>query len=68
MGKASPTMKLANQFVGTAKLTASGLAFGKNNSVTKNHGIDPGPIAKKTTNITTRTILSQDANSLSPSI
>ena len=52
-----PTKKLASQLMGTAKLTANVRALGRNNSFTKNHGMEPGPMAKNTTNMTTKAML-----------
>lgn len=56
IGKPRPTKKLAVQLTPTAMLVANGRAFCINNSLTKNHGIDPGPVAKITTNPTTNTM------------
>ena len=45
----SPTRKLADQLTETAMEVAVGLPDWANNSVTKNQGIEPGPVAKPTT-------------------
>lgn len=44
------TRKLAPQFTATAISCALPRAFVPNISVTKNQGIDPGPVANMTTN------------------
>ena len=51
-----PTIKLAAQFTVTATEVATGLAACENNSVTINHGIEPGPVEKKSTNSNTATM------------
>ena len=48
------TRKLAVQFATTAIEAAMGRADCWNNSLTKNHGIDPGPVANPTTNRITK--------------
>ena len=55
--KPIPTMKLAVQLIATARLVAAPLADWLNNSDTKNHGIEPGPIANMTTNRMTSRML-----------
>ena len=52
----SPTKKLAVQFVTTAIEVAIPRADWVKSSVTKNHGIDPGPVANPTTKVMTMTI------------
>ena len=54
--KHNPTKKFAVQFVTTAMDAAIGLADCWKSSFTKNHGIDPGPVAKPTTNMMTKII------------
>ena len=48
-GKARPTRKLADQFVATAMEVAMGLPDWLKSSVTKNQGMEPGPVAKPIT-------------------
>lgn len=55
-GNPSPTMKFALQLTATAKEVAEGLADWLNNSDTKNHGIEPGPLANMMTNTRTKII------------
>ena len=52
-----PTMKLATQLTVTAMDVAIGRAEELNSSVTKNQGIEPGPVANITTNIITKMML-----------
>ena len=52
-----PTTKLATQLTVTAMDVAMGRAEELNNSVTKNQGIEPGPVANMTTNKITRMML-----------
>ena len=52
----NPTKKLAVQLTPTAMAVAMPLADCWNNSVTKNQGIDPGPVANPTTNEITMTM------------
>ena len=52
----SPTKKFAVQLVTTATEVAIPRAPWVNNSVTKNQGIDPGPVANPTTKVMTMTI------------
>ena len=52
----SPTKKFAVQLVTTAMDVAIPRADWVKSSVTKNHGIDPGPVANPTTKDITMTI------------
>ena len=52
----SPTKKLAVQLVTTATDVAIPRAPWVNSSVTKNQGMDPGPVAKPTTKVMTMTM------------
>lgn len=45
----SPTMKFATQLTVTAMAVAMGRAEELNSSVTRNQGMEPGPVAKNTT-------------------
>ena len=54
--KASPTRKFADQLTVTAMEVAVGRPDWANNSVTKNQGIEPGPVAKPTTKRMTATM------------
>lgn len=45
----SPTRKFADQLTDTAIEVAVGLPDWANNSVTKNQGMEPGPVANPTT-------------------
>ena len=49
IGKPRPTAKFVNQFTNTAILIAAGRGPWENSSAVIIHGIEPGPIAKKTT-------------------
>ena len=51
--KRSPTKKLADQLMQTATEVAIGRPLWVNNSVTKNQGIEPGPVANPQMNRTT---------------
>lgn len=55
--KPSPTTKLAVQLTVTATEVAMARAPWANSSVTKNQGIEPGPVANMTTNMITRMML-----------
>jgi hypothetical protein len=55
--KPMPTMKLAAQLTQTARLVAAPRADWLNNSDTRNHGMEPGPIANITTNRMTNRML-----------
>ena len=54
--KPRPTKKLADQLTATAMEDAMGRPDWEKSSVTKNQGIDPGPVAKPTTKRITATI------------
>ena len=56
----SPTRKLADQLTDTAMDVAVGLPDWANSSVTKNHGMEPGPVANPTTNKITATMATYD--------
>lgn len=56
-----PTMKLATQLTVTAMAVAIGRAEELNSSVTRNQGMDPGPVANITTNRMTNRILKYDS-------
>lgn len=51
-----PTKKAPVQLTATAMEEAVGRAFWAKSSVTKNQGMDPGPVANITTNKMTKTI------------
>ena len=53
-------MKFATQLTVTAIAVAIGRAEELNNSVTRNQGIEPGPVANITTNTITNSILKYD--------
>ena len=59
--KPKPTMKLATQLTVTAIEVAMGRADELNSSVTRNHGIEPGPVAKKITYTITNTMLKYES-------
>jgi len=50
-------MKLALQFTPTAMEVAIGRAPCEKSSLTKNHGMEPGPVANITTNVMTKKML-----------
>ena len=54
--KSNPTKKAAVQLTVTAMEAAIGLALLAKISLTKNQGMDPGPVANITTNKITRTM------------
>lgn len=60
-----PTIKLAVQLMATARLVAVGLADELNSSETKNHGMEPGPMANITTKRMTSRMLMYDNHSVS---